>query len=82
MEKKALNKKTWLIIGVAVILLAVLGVGGFVISRGGAQQEESMLELGKRYLDEMNYEQAIVCFEEYLEIDPQCVDAYAGLARA
>lgn len=82
MEKKALNKKTWIIIGVVVALLAVVGVGGFAISRGSTQQRESLLELGQRYLEELNYEQAIVCYKEYLEIDPKCVEAYAGLAQA
>ena len=82
MEKKVINGRTWIIIGVVVVLLAVLGVGGYAISRGNAAREESLLELGQRYLDELNYEQAVVCFEEYLEIDPQCVEAYAGLAQA
>lgn len=82
MEKKAINGKTWMIIGAVVVLLAVLGVAGYIISRGNTDREESLLELGQRYLDELNYEQAIVCFEEYLEIDPKCVEAYAGLAQA
>lgn len=81
-SKNVFEKKTWIIIGVAAVLLVVLGVGGFVISRGGTQQEENLLELGQRYLDEMNYEQAIVCFEEYLEIEPKSVEAYIGLAEA
>lgn len=83
MEERATNKKTWIILGVAVILLAVLGVGGYALSRGGnAGREENMLELGQRYLDELDYEQAVVCFEAYLEIDPQSVEAYLGLAEA
>lgn len=83
MKKKAINKKMWVIVGSVVVLLAVLGVNGYMVSRGSnAGREENMLELGQRYLDELNYEQAIVCFEEYLEIDPQCVEAYLGLAEA
>ena len=82
METKAVNKKTWIIIGVVVALLAVLGVVGFALSRGSAGREESMLELGQRYLDELNYEQAVACFTAYLEIDPKSVEAYAGLAEA
>ena len=82
MDKKVVNKKTGIIIGVAVILLVVLGVGGFLLSRGSADQEENMLQLGQRYLDELNYEQAMACFEAYLEIDPKSVEAYLGLAVA
>ena len=82
MDKKSVNKKTWIIIGVVAALLAVLGVGGFLLSQGSTDQEENMLQLGQRYLDELNYEQAVACFEEYLEIDPKCVEAYVGLAEA
>ena len=82
MDKKAVNKKTWIIIGVVVILLAVLGVGGFMLSQGSADREDSMLQLGQRYLDELNYEQAVVCFTAHLEIDPKSVEAYLGLAAA
>lgn len=81
-EKKVINGRTWIIIGIVVVLLAVLGVGGYAISRGNAAREESLLELGQRYLEELDYEQAIACFEEYLEIDPKCVEAYVGLAQA
>lgn len=82
MKKKAINKKMWVIVGSVVVLLAVLGVNGYMVSRGSnAGREENMLELGQRYLDELNYEQAIVCFEEYLKIDPMSVEAYLGLAE-
>lgn len=83
MEKKAIDKKTWIIIGIVVVLLAVLGLGGYMVSRSSnAGREENMLELGQRYLDELDYEQAVVCFEAYLEIDFKSVEAYTGLAEA
>lgn len=43
--KKAINSKTWIAIGIVMVLLAVLGVVGYTISRGSADREESMLEL-------------------------------------
>lgn len=82
MDKNVGNKKTWIIIGVVVILLAVLGVGGFVLSRSSVDRGGDMLQLGQRYLDELNYEQAVVCYTAYLEIDPKSVKAYLGLAEA
>lgn len=83
MEKKMIKKGTWVIIVVAIVIVTVLGVGGYVLSQSGSSgQKENMLELGQQYLDELEYEQAIACFETYLEIDPKCVDAYLGLADA
>ena len=37
---------------------------------------------GMKYLEEGNYEQAIVCFSEAIEIDPKAYDAYLGRANA
>ena len=39
------------------------------------------IELAERYLNEQNYEQAIIEFQKVLEIEPMNVDAYLGLAN-
>lgn len=80
-KKEELNGKKIAIVFV-IILLAVLCVVGVAVARGRSNQKDNLLELGQRYLDELNYEQAAVCFEEYLEIDPKSADAYIGLAEA
>jgi len=40
-----------------------------------------LLDSGEKYLSEMDYEQAVICFLKVLEIEPKNVKAYAGLAE-
>ena len=46
------------------------------------QKQKKQLELRNRYLEEMNYEQAKVAFEELITIDPSNTEAYLGAAKA
>lgn len=55
---------------------------GVAVSMGSVNRTANLLNLGQQYLDELNYEQAVICFEEYLEIEPKSVEAYIGLAEA
>ena len=41
-----------------------------------------LLDLGEKYLLEMNYEQAIVCFERLIEVEPRNPRGYTGAAEA
>ena len=47
-----------------------------------ARQLQRQLDLGQSYLEEMDYEQAIVAFDQVIEIDPMKADAYLGKADA
>jgi tetratricopeptide (TPR) repeat protein len=40
-----------------------------------------LLDLGEKYLLEMNYEEAILCFDRLIEIEPRNVRGYMGLAE-
>lgn len=77
-------KKIIIIAIVAVILIgggifaAVTLFGGASVSVGVAD----MLQLADRYLTEMNYEQAVIEFQRVIEIEPNMVEAYLGLAEA
>jgi len=44
------------------------------------QQVAEQLELGQRYLTEMNYEEAIVAFQKVIKLDDRNVEAYLGLS--
>lgn len=60
----------------AVILLMV-GCGKSV-----AEQVQEQLDLGYKYLEELDYEQAIVVFTKVIEIDEKQVSAYVGRGNA
>lgn len=62
---------------VAAILMAVLISFGFRDIK-----LRKYINLGQKYISEMNYEEAIVSFENALEIDPMSAEAYLGIADA
>jgi tetratricopeptide (TPR) repeat protein len=41
-----------------------------------------LLDLGEKYLLEMNYEEAIPCFDRLIEVEPRNTRGYTGLAEA
>ena len=74
-----------------LLLIAVLGT--MACGNSTEQTESSGIEnaiaswqeqydLGMRYLEEGDYEQAIVAFTEVIELDPKTIKAYEGLAQA
>ncbi len=88
-EEKIVRKKTKmpLIISLAavfVVMLAVVAVVALIVvqSLSPKQRLQKQLEIGDRYLSELDYEQAVVAYRTAIEIDPKNVDAYLGLADA
>ena len=72
-----------LIIPGVVVALMIAFVVVLVIKAGRISPENKLaeqLDLGEKYLSELNYEQAITAYEVAIEIDPMSVDAYLGLA--
>ena len=45
------------------------------------QQVVEQLELGKKYLEEENYEEAIVAFNKVIDLEPKEIQAYISLAN-
>lgn len=79
-SKKFSGKKWGIIGGIAVILIAlIIGIG---IYNSPSNQLSRQLDLGNRYLEEQNYEQAVLAFDKAIEIDPMNVEAYLGKAQA
>ena len=82
-NKKKKAPKRGLVIGIAAVLVVLLGVLAGVFLYGGAGRNlAKQLDLGNRYLEEMDYEQAVIAFTKALEIDPMSVDAHLGLVEA
>ena len=76
-----MKKKSLLIITI-LVLLCLAGVIVVVWKKAPVQKQKKQLELGNGYLEEMEYEQAKVVFEELITIDPSNVEAYLGAAKA
>ena len=82
-RKKKKHRKTPVIISViAVAAIALIVTGIVVFSGSGARRLRGQLDLGNRYLSELQYTEAIAAFEEALEIDPKSAEAYTGLISA
>ena len=80
---KQMTKKQWIliagcVIGVICIIVAALTIGNAVQEKRLTEQ----LELGEKYLAELDYEAAIVAYELAIRIDPKCEEAYIQLATA
>ncbi len=80
-EKKRISKPL-IISGIIAAVLVALGIA--FVALGGPDKLETMkqLNLGKKYLEELDYDNAIAAFEEAIEIEPNSVKAYLGLAQA
>ncbi len=62
-------------IAIALILLVLL-----CACSSTPDQITKYLDLGEKYLVEMNYEEALVAFEKVIELDPKNFEAYEGVA--
>lgn len=69
-----------ILLAIAVIVFAVLVIG-FVTLGDKKNKFQDQLDLGEKYLDEMDYEKALVAFEAILDIDPKNADAYLGIVE-
>ena len=63
-----------------LVLAAVIGVAVFFGGRYVRVQQE--LDLGRKYLDELDYEQAVIHFTSAIDIDDRNVPAYLGRGEA
>ena len=81
---KKSNKKIVVLIIIIFIVFIVVGILlTFNISSTNKEKIlQEQLDLGNKYLNELNYEQAIIAYETAIEIDPMSVDAYLGLSFA
>jgi len=53
-----------------------------VLCACGASKLEKQLDLGAKYLEELDYDNAIAAYTAAIEVDPANIDAYVGLAKA
>ncbi len=53
-----------------------------VLTACGASKLEKQLDLGAKYLEDLDYDNAIAAYTAAIEVDPASIDAYVGLAKA
>ncbi|MDO5291837.1 MAG: hypothetical protein Q4F05_03710 [bacterium] len=81
--KKLGSAKLALVIAIIVAVICFGGLATVVVGNAKTKADvEKQLSLGDRYLDELNYKQAILAFEKAIELDDKNVEAYKKLARA
>ena len=76
------NKKILIFVALFVLIVLLVVVILIVVSNTPAKRLQRQLELGTRYLEELNYEKAIAAFEAAIEIDSKNLKAYEGHVSA
>jgi len=77
---KGMNK-IFLFVAITLIVIGlIVALVLLVPTSVKAKKVEEQLDLGAKYLSELNYEQAIVAYETVIGIDPKCEEAYLALA--
>ena len=84
MEKiKQLTQKQWILLtGCIVAAICIITAGMLLGSAAEEKRLTEQLEMGEKYLAELDYENAIVAYEIAIQIDPKCEEAYIQLAEA
>ena len=78
-----MKKHTKLIVILTCVCILLVAGGVLTYNQFAAPSlARREIELGERYLDELDYESAILAFDRALKIDPRNVDAYLGKAEA
>lgn len=89
-EKKInINKSSIIKKVVALVLVAAIIVAGGIVGAHFMTQKamqgggfDSELALGNKYLKDMNYEKALLCYENAIDMNPESAEAQYGYARA
>lgn len=77
------KKKIAIIAGIiALVVLSAGVIGAAAYNNMDSVKLKRQMDLGQRYLEELNYEQAIAAFQAVIEIDPMSTEAYLGMAEA
>jgi hypothetical protein len=75
------SKRRILIVSIIAIVVVITVIAAIVVNGSGSKNNlRDQLDLAEQYLSDLDYEQAIAAYEQALEIDPKCEEAYLGLA--
>lgn len=79
--KKAKKEKLMIAGSCVVIIIAIIA---FLIINANLNEGRinKLLDLGQKYLEHLEYEEAVATFDQIIAIDPKCEKAYMGKAEA
>ena len=63
-------------VGIALLIVSLSACGKSV-----EQRITEQLELGQKYLTEVQYEEALIAFQKVIELEPKTYEAYMGIAQ-
>ena len=79
---KKKSKKQFLIMCIAILILILTFIlVAVLISGSKGNKLNEQLNLGEKFLSELDYEQAIAAYEQAIVIEPKSVEAYVGMAQ-
>lgn len=80
------NRKAKTLKRVLLMLVLMIFFAGGIFYAWSAKEAvfdlTEQMDFGERYLEALDYENAVLTYETILEVDPRNVDAYLGLAEA
>lgn len=76
------QSKVKAILTAVTVIILIVAVGLFSSSKGTGKNLDNYLVLGAKYLEDLDYDNAIAAYTKALEIDELSVEAYLGLADA
>ena len=78
-HKKSLMTKG-LVISVFILVVIICVIT--IFNHAGGKKINNLLDMGDKYLEEMDYDNAVLVFDQAIAIDPKCEEAYLGKAQA
>ena len=77
-----MSEKKTIRAGAVCLLVSLLAALFFTACSSKATNAADKIELGQKYLTEMNYTEAVASFTEAIRLDPNNIQAYMGRAEA
>lgn len=75
------KKRAGLLI-IIVVMCVLASVSAMAIRNTSKGKIAELLNIGSKYLAELDFEQAVVSYQAVIEIDPKCEEAYMGITEA
>lgn len=77
-----MSEKKTIRAGAVCLLVSLLAALFFTACSSKATNAADKIELGQKYLTELNYTEAVASFTEAIKLDPDNIQAYMGRAEA